>query len=50
MRVTLIILGTACLLASGCGALNSLIFHPLHVVYEQHEYNEAHQYTNAPEK
>jgi len=27
-------------LAVGCGALDSLIFHPLHVVIKQHEYNE----------
>lgn len=35
---------------AGCGAMNSLIFHPLHVVHEQHKYNEQHKYTNAPAK
>lgn len=31
-----------CLLA-GCKAMDSLVFHPLHVVHEQHEYNEAQE-------
>jgi hypothetical protein len=27
-------------LLEGCEAMNSLILHPLHVVAQQHEYNE----------
>jgi hypothetical protein len=44
MRIALLI----CIIGlfAGCKATNSLIFHPLHKVYEQHEYNE--QYEKPP--
>lgn len=33
-------LGLSCLLIAGCKAYDSLIGHPLHVLHQQHEYNE----------
>lgn len=49
MRSILITLGLVALLNAGCKAMNSLIFHPLHVVYEQHEYNEEHKVKDCGE-
>ena len=43
MKKLILILPIVSLLSGGCKAMDSLIFHPLHVVYEQHEYNEEHK-------
>lgn len=34
---------TVFLCFGGCKAMDSLFFHPLHVLHEQHEYNEQHK-------
>lgn len=36
-----LLLAISIVFLSGCSALDSLIFHPVHKVWEQHQYNEA---------
>jgi len=41
MRAALITMTMLALFSYGCSAINSLIVHPIQVLHQQHEYNEA---------
>ena len=50
MKFKLLMYVAAAVLLSGCGPLDSLIVHPLHVLHQQDEYNDRAKEAEAQAK